>query len=188
MLQIDVVTASFSQVVMDLPFLMISFWVTAFKEMQLRLATWRLERRRQVFLFLSPSCHLAQGRSHSISGASNCLTEDPTLQEMLDEVKTNQGHHPTRRSPCGWPAGGVTAMIIPTILGVAQKRQSVSEVPFSVTKDDSTEEDIQGLRADRMDEPCRSGDFCFNSSKISRGVTDNALEMKTVVYLIYRGL
>ena len=79
-------------------------------------------------------------------------------------------------------------MIIPTILGVAQKRQSVSEVPFPVAKDDSTEEDIQGLRADRMDEPCQSGNFCFNSSKISRAVMDNALEMRTVVYVIYRGL
>ena len=39
-----------------------------------------------------------------------------------------------------------------------------------------------------MDEPCQSGNFCFNSSKISRAVMDNALEMRTVVYVIYRGL
>ena len=59
-----------------------------------------------------------------------------------------QNHHPVKRSSCGWLAGGLSAMIIPTVLRVAQTGQSASEVAFPIIKDNLTSEFVRDVGAD----------------------------------------
>ena len=107
MLQVDVVTASFSQVVMDLPFLMISFWVTAFKEMQLRTGNLKIGTPPSSIPFplaFLPPCPRSESLYIRIFQLSYRGSHSPRDARWGQDEPTSSSNE---RSSCGWPAGGV---------------------------------------------------------------------------------
>ena len=69
-----------------------------------------------------------------------------------------------------------------------QRSQTIDDVLLQIIFDNLTKKNLLKFDADWINELMKKKNVCFASSKVPRKIIDDILNMKTIVYVIYRCL